>query len=64
MRLVSGSSSSTTDPGDSGGRLEMYYNSRWLSVCDAGFGPSEADVVCQQLGHEGANQYGTVENLG
>ena len=64
VRLISGSPSSTTDPGGSAGRLEMYYTGRWLSVCDAGFGQSEADVVCHQLGYEEANQYGNVDSLG
>ena len=52
MRLAGG-----TYPGQ--GRVEIYLNSLWGTVCDDGWGIEEALVVCRQLGFFGAdNAYG------
>ena len=56
LRLVGGSSSQE-------GRLEVYYNSTWGTVCDGGFTDASARVVCRMLGygHSGrliGNRYG------
>ena len=66
MRLISTSFStpSTTDAGSSTGRLEIYHNGLWGTVCRDFFSQSDADVVCQQLGYEGARSYGSVGSLG
>ena len=64
IRLVSVSSVSTSNPGVSAGRLEIYNDGRWGTVCDEGFDQTDADVVCQQLGYRRANRYGSVGNLG
>ena len=43
VKLVNGS-----HPGS--GRLEVYHNGAWGSVCDNSFGVADALVVCQMLG--------------
>ena len=40
------------------GRLEIYYNGQWGTVCDDGFSNTEADVACKQLGFVEALYYG------
>ena len=47
----------------SSGRLEIYMNGVWQTVCDDLFGPTEATVACRQLGFTGYSQYGSVRNL-
>ena len=44
------------------GRLEIYYNGQWGTVCDDEFAKPEADVACRQLGFIEALYYGS--NIG
>ena len=43
MRLVGGQSRYE-------GRVDVYYNGQWGSICDDGWGIQEAQVICRQLG--------------
>jgi len=55
LRLVQGNYTTSTL---TSGRLEIYLNGQWGTVCDDFWGQDESDVACRQLGYIGALGFG------
>ena len=39
------------------GRVQVYYKGQWSNICSTGFGSYEANVICHQLGYDGADNH-------
>lgn len=57
IRLVNGS-------GPHEGRVEVYHDRRWGTVCDDGWDKKDGDVVCRMLGFRGAQEVARTARFG
>lgn len=48
----------------SSGRLEVFLNNTWGTVCENGFDVFEADLACQEAGFLYSDHMGTVGEFG
>ena len=61
LRLVKGTNASSLHLS---GRLEIFVNGQWGTICDDFFDQIDANVACQQLGFAGATSYITSASAG
>ena len=57
IRLVDGSSSNQ-------GRLEIYHNNQWGTICHDGFDKTDGRTACRQLGYRDIDKYVCCGSLG
>ena len=46
------------------GRLEIYHDGQWGTVCDDSFGSLAANIACRQLGFSSVLYFGNTDTIG
>lgn len=52
------------DASEHSGRVEVYHDDEWGTICDNGWSLTETNVICKQLGYPGAIGYETGAHFG
>ena len=61
LRLVQGTTADTTF---TSGRVEIFIDGQWGTVCDDLFDQLDANVVCRELGYASATSFRTSASAG